>query len=218
MDIPEKFKNENGELNVDSLMNSYLALEKKMGGMISIPNNDMDDECRQKFFKAIGVPDDVSEYPIHPMFENNDSIRNTFKKIGLNKNQVEQIYLLADEILKPELDNIFQIRSELEELSELEKIFGSKDKMISSCESIQAWGEKFLPEDVMNTMCSSAKGIQALYNMMQSVEPKISTGENFDSSLNENDLRTMMRDPKYWREHDQEYVKKIESGFKKLYS
>lgn len=31
------------------------------------------------------------------------------------------------------------------------------------------------------------------------------------------ELREMMRDPKYWRDHDPETVKKIEQGFKKLY-
>jgi hypothetical protein len=31
-------------------------------------------------------------------------------------------------------------------------------------------------------------------------------------------LRNMMRDPKYWRDHDEEYIRKIENGFKKLYS
>lgn len=30
-------------------------------------------------------------------------------------------------------------------------------------------------------------------------------------------LREMMRDPKYWRDQDQEYIRMIENGFKKLY-
>ena len=33
----------------------------------------------------------------------------------------------------------------------------------------------------------------------------------------EKELKKMMQDPKYWREQDPEYVKKIEAGFKKLY-
>lgn len=33
----------------------------------------------------------------------------------------------------------------------------------------------------------------------------------------EKELREMMRDPKYWRDHDPETVRKIEDGFKKLY-
>lgn len=35
--------------------------------------------------------------------------------------------------------------------------------------------------------------------------------------LKEQELRDLMRDPKYWRDHDPEIVKKIEQGFAKLY-
>ena len=42
--------------------------------------------------------------------------------------------------------------------------------------------------------------------------------KNESEKLTDNDLRRMMRDPKYWRDHDAEYVRKIENGFKKLYS
>ena len=35
--------------------------------------------------------------------------------------------------------------------------------------------------------------------------------------LTEQKLRDLMRDPKYWRDHDPETVKKIEQGFERLY-
>lgn len=35
--------------------------------------------------------------------------------------------------------------------------------------------------------------------------------------LTDESLRQLMCDPKYWRGHDPEYVRKIENGFKKLY-
>lgn len=38
-----------------------------------------------------------------------------------------------------------------------------------------------------------------------------------NTTQTENELREMMRDPKYWRDHDPETVRKIEQGFKKLY-
>ena len=47
--IPEKFLNENGELNTDALVKSYCELEKKIGGMISVPNENSDDDVKQKF-------------------------------------------------------------------------------------------------------------------------------------------------------------------------
>lgn len=34
--------------------------------------------------------------------------------------------------------------------------------------------------------------------------------------LTDENLRQLMRDPRYWRDRDPEYVRKIENGFKKL--
>ena len=42
--------------------------------------------------------------------------------------------------------------------------------------------------------------------------------KNENEILSDSDLRRMMRDPKYWRDGDTEYIRKIENGFKKLYS
>ena len=36
--IPEKFLNQDGTLNSESLIKSYTELEKKIGTMISVPN------------------------------------------------------------------------------------------------------------------------------------------------------------------------------------
>ena len=61
--IPEKFLDENGNLNTSALVKSYCELEKKMGSMISVPSDDSDDATKQKFNHAIGVPNSASEYP-----------------------------------------------------------------------------------------------------------------------------------------------------------
>ena len=54
--------------------------------------------------------------------------------------------------------------------------------------------------------------------MMQSMEPRVETDSNANEILSDEGLRNMMRNPKYWRDHDEEYIRKIENGFKKLYS
>lgn len=42
--------------------------------------------------------------------------------------------------------------------------------------------------------------------------------ENKDTQhISDETLREMMKDPKYWRDQEPEYVKKVENGFKKLY-
>ena len=90
--------------------------------------------------------------------------------------------------------------------------------MNNALHAINAFGEKYLPHDAFESLCSTPQGIQSVYKMMQSMEPSVETQKNETENLTDGDLRRMMRDPKYWRDHDAEYVRKIENGFKKLYS
>ena len=61
--IPEKFLNQDGTLNTDALMKSYSELEKKIGGMITVPTAECDESVRLRFNRAIGVPESADEYP-----------------------------------------------------------------------------------------------------------------------------------------------------------
>ena len=215
--IPEKFLNENGELNTDALVKSYCELEKKIGGMISVPNENSDDDAKQKFNHAIGVPDNADDYPKNNLFDD-ESVREKFHQIGLTAKQVEQIYNIAEEFLQPTLSNLFQLQIETNAMNELKNFFGSEQKMKDAMKEINAFGEKFLPKDAFDELCSTPQGIQGIYKMMQSMEPEVLTDESVNENLSDDDLRKMMQDPKYWRDHDSEYVRKIENGFKKLYS
>ena len=215
--IPEKFLNENGELNTSALVKSYCELEKKMGNMISVPNNESDDATKQKFNHAIGVPDSADDYPKNDLFDD-ESVRKKFHEIGLTSSQVEKIYNIAEEFLQPTLQNLFQLQTQTNAINELKKFFGDDDKMNEAMREINAFGERFLPHDAFEELCSTPQGIQGVYKMMQSMEPNVLTNKNATENLTDDALRDMMRDPKYWRDHDPEYVRKIENGFKKLYS
>jgi len=215
--VPEKFLNEDGTLNTDSLVKSYNELEKKIGSMVSVPNADSDDKTRERFNRAIGVPDDISEYPTNEMFDN-DSVRQKFHDIGLTCSQVEQIYSIANEFLSPLLSDLFEVKNETSAYQELKNFFGGTDKMNDALHAINEFGEKFLPHDAFEELCSTPQGIQGIYKMMQSMEPEVLTDKSVGENLTDDDLRNMMRDPKYWRDQDPEYVRKIENGFKKLYS
>ena len=215
--VPEKFLNEDGTLNTDSLLKSYNELEKKIGTMVSIPNSESDNATRERFNRAIGVPDDASQYPTNDMFDD-ESVRQKFREIGLTCNQVEQIYKIANEYLSPVLSELFSIQNETNAIAELKNFFGGTEKMNDALHAIDAFGNKFLPHDAFDALCSTPQGIQGIYKMMQSMEPHIETQKNEQENLTDDDLRRMMRDPKYWRDADPEYVRKIENGFKKLYA
>ena len=215
--IPEKFLDENGNLNASALVKSYCELEKKMGSMISVPSEDSDDATKQKFNHAIGVPDDASEYPTNDLFDD-ESVREKFHEIGLTSKQVEKIYDIAQEFLQPTLQNLFELQTQSNAINELKNFFGSTEKMNEAMKAINAFGEKYLPQSAFDELCATPQGIQSVYKMMQTNEPEIFTDKNVTENLSDDDLRKMMQDPKYWRDQDPEYIRKIENGFKKLYS
>ncbi len=215
--IPEKFLNDDGTLNTDALLKSYSELEKKIGGMISIPNNDADAATRAKFNRAIGVPESANDYPVNDLFSD-DSLREKFFEIGLTSSQVEQIYKLAEDFLTPVLSELFDMQNETSAMTELKNFFGDETKMCDALRAINTFGEKYLPRDAFDALCATPQGIRSMYAMMQSMEPHVQTDDLSSKNLTDSELRRMMRDPKYWRDHDPEYVRKIENGFKKLYS
>lgn len=217
--IPEKFMNNDGTLNSDALIKSYRELERKIGTMVSVPTPDADDATRTKFNRAIGVPEKSSEYPTCDLFDDDDvALREKFFEIGLTSTQVSKIYDIATEFLSPVLTDLFDMQNQNSAMNELKNFFGSNDKMNEALIAINTFGQKFLPHDAFDALCASPQGIQSVYKMMQSMEPVIQTEKNVSENLTDNDLRRMMRDPKYWRDHDSEYIRKIENGFKKLYS
>ena len=190
-----------------------------MGTMVSVPNENSDDESRQRFNRAIGVPENSSEYPTHELYDD-ENLRQKFFEIGLTKNQVKKIYDIANEFLSPVISDLFSVHNESTAMNELRNFFGGDEKMLDALRAINAFGERFLPHDAFDALCATPDGIRGLYNMMQSMEPNIEIQNSSDKNenLSDSDLRHMMRDPKYWRDRDIEYIRKIENGFKKLYS
>lgn len=215
--IPEKFLNSDGSLNSDALIKSYTELEKKIGSMVTIPNSDSDEDTRNKFKRAIGVPEKASEYPTNEMYDD-ENLRQKFLEIGLTKNQVEKIYDVANEFLSPVISDLFSVQNESRAINELKNFFGGTEKMNDALHAINLFGERFLPCDAFEALCATPQGIQSVYKMMLSMEPDVKTDSSSSENLSDSDLRRMMRDPKYWRDGDAEYIRKIENGFKKLYS
>ena len=113
---------------------------------------------------------------------------------------------------------MYSTQNEQNAINELKNFFGSTEKMNDALRAIDAFGKKFLPSDAFDELCSTPQGIQGIYRMMQSMEPNVETDKSETKNLSDSDLRRMMRDPKYWRDGDAEYIRKIENGFKKLYS
>jgi len=219
-DLPEKFWDaENGEIRIDSLIKSYRELEKKMASSIPTPS---DDETRERFLRAAGVPASPSEYQItikDGLFEPDEILNTRLHAKGFNSEQVQEVYDLAVEQMAPmimEMAAEFQADREVERLIEY---FGGKDQWQEASRQMLRFGQKNLPDQVLTGMSSSYEGIIALYKMMQSDEPQTLgavNGKSISSNI-EKDLQSMMNDPKYWREKDPSFIAKVTDGFQNLY-
>ncbi len=81
-----------------------------------------------------------------------------------------------------------------------------------------AYGKKNLPGDVLDGLASTYEGVMALYRLMQSGKPMAIQQPSENPSVDENTLRSMMRDPKYWRDKDAAFIKKVSDGFRQVFA
>ena len=97
------------------------------------------------------------------------------------------------------------------------------DNAEARIEAVDLWSKKFFPEeynDVIIGMGQSAKGIEALEYIMSNMQQQaVSSDGQSASHVTEDDLKSMMQDPRYWNpvKREQGFVKKVEEGFSQLY-
>ncbi len=201
-DIPAKFKDpKTGAVRLDVMMKSYKELE-------------------QKISKTPSAPKTAEEYKVdcsHGLFDIDTQMNERLHEKGFSNDQVQFVYDLAAEKMIPmvmEMAGDFQADREVEKLIEH---FGGVEKWQEVSRQLLAYGQKSLPADVLDSLSSSYEGVIALYNMMQGKEPTMTANMDNVSSSEMNDITSMMRDPKYWRDKDPSFVAKVTEGFQKLY-
>lgn len=213
--LPEKFWDaETGEIRLDELIQSYIALEKKLSTMVPA------DGDKSRLYKALGVPDSPDQYDVkcdHGMFTSDADLNARLHAEWFTPNQVQMVYDLAAEKLVPmilELSADFKADREVEKLT---AAFGGPQTWQEMSRQLLAYGKRTLPPDVLTNLSSSYEGVMALYRMMKGEDHAGARVDSSASAMNENDLRSMMRDPKYWREKDPSFVSKVTDGFKQIY-
>ncbi|MAE52432.1 MAG: hypothetical protein CMH27_11545 [Micavibrio sp.] len=203
--VPQKFKDpETGAINIPAIVNSYTELEKKMSsGAGSM------------------APDSPEEYCVdckHGMFTPDPDVNYRLHAKGLSQEQVQEVYDLAAEKLVP---MIVQLAGDFQADREIEKLvshFGGQEQWKEVSRQLLAFGQKNMPKDVLENLSSSYEGVMALYRMMKGEEPMMSRADaEVDAGSDMNELKSMMRDPKYWKEKDPAFVAKVTEGFKKMY-
>lgn len=213
--LPEKFWDpQTGEIRMDELIQSYIALEKKLSTMVQV------DGDKSRLYKALGVPDSPDQYDVkcdHGLFTPDTDLNIRLHAEGFTPQQVQMVYDLAAERLVPmilELSADFKADREVEKLT---VAFGGPEKWQEISRQLLAYGKRTLTPDVLSNLSSSYEGVMALYRMMKGDEHASPRIDAVSSAMNEGDLRSMMRDPKYWREKDPSFVSKVTDGFKQIY-
>ncbi len=220
--IPEKFlNNQTGEINVDALLNSYLNLEKKMSTSMNIPNENSSEEEIKSFYRAIGVPENADEYkiiPSHPMLEVDKEVNEKLRQLGFTNKQLQAVYDLAGEKVLPIINELAMEFEADKQRQALYQFFGSKENFNSVAPQILSWAQSKLPAEVVDALSTTYDGVMCMYQMMNSNEPKVLNKISSDTEvLDEDGLKKIMRDPKYWKDQDPDIVKKVADGFKRLY-
>lgn len=215
--VPVKFWDDvKGELRLNELLKSYLELEKKLTDL----SKNKSDKNILDF--ALKTEKPASEYTIelhHKLLQIDENVNKRLLEAGFTNEQAQLVYDLGAEIMMPAIENAYEEFRLYRELEKLENYFGGEERFDEISRQILKWAEKNIPAEVFESLYSSYYGIIALYNMMNSgSEPSmININGEKDCVLNEKNLRSMMSDPRYWRDGDKDFIKKVDDGFKKLY-
>ncbi len=202
-DIPEKFKDpETGEVKLDALAKSYKELEQKLSQNLKPPAS-AEDYCIEC---------------AHGMFEADAEINNRLHAKGLTQEQAQEVYNIAADKMIPMMREMAMDYKADREVEKLINHFGGVEQWREVSRQLLSFGQKNLPEDVLDNLSSSYEGIVALHRMMKGKEPSLHrSNTKAANSLDEAELNSMMRDPKYWRDKDPAYIAKVTQGFEKLY-
>lgn len=202
--IPAKFKDpETGAVRVDALARSYKALEQKLSGLPHPPR-------------------DPGAYNIrceHGMFAPDDEVNQRLHEVGLSNDQLQVVYDLAAEKLVPMVREIMQEAQAEREVEKLINHFGGAEKWREVSRQLLAYGQRALPAEVLESLSSTFDGVLALHRMMRSEEPGLKPRREQlkASGMDEAELQSLMRDPKYWRDKDPAVVAKVTKGFQDRY-
>ena len=219
-DVPEKFWDaETGALRVDALLKSYRELERKLSNRFAPPANDAPPEEHLRFRRALGVPDKPEHYDIasaHALCGPDPEINAKLHAAGFTPAQAQLVYDLAAERLLPIVAEAATQYEAQRQLDKLRDEFGGEERFARVARQISAWGRANLPPEVFDALSTTAEGVTALHRMMQKGEPAVARAAEAPQPADEDGLRRMMRDPRYWRTREPEFVKRVTDGFRRL--
>lgn len=204
--LPEKFWNAaNGQADLEALAKSYAELERKMSsGGAPRPAPERPDDYR------IAIDD--------PWFENDPKLNARLHRAGFTQEQAQVVYDLARDYVRPLIEELLGHFESRQHLDRCCRHFGGEERWSEVARQVAAWGKSHLPPNVYRSLATSFEGIVVMQRMMEQGEPALlQGGQARGGAPREADLKKMMDDPRYWRDHDPVLVAKIREGWQRLY-
>lgn len=203
--IPVKFwDEESGTLRADALVKSYKELERKLGKA-----------------NETSRPASPAEYAIaapNELVNSDPDVNAALFEAGFTQEQAQLVYNLAADRLMPmvaEVASVFEAERQIERLVEH---FGGRDQWSEVARQLSTWGRKQFPAPVFEALASTADGVLAMHRMICDAEPSLIRDDGgVGRPLDETALKSMMRDPRYWRDRDPAVVAQVKEGFRRLF-
>ena len=219
--IPEKFwDTERNEIKVEELGASYKALEQKLGmrteDLVRQVQEDYENQRKSSVPESYEVrlpevPEDV-EITVDPEQELVKSWQQICRDNGLSQEVFDQGVAA---FVNNEIAGLPNLQEEMAKLG---------DNARERIEAADLWSKKYLSTDsydVIANLASTAEGVKALEEIMSlsRSKPLPNTNTVIDVELDERDLQSMMKDPRYWKEgmKDPAYIAKVTKLYQKKY-
>jgi hypothetical protein len=219
-DVPEKFWDaETGTLRTEQLLKSYRELERHLAKRVAPPAADAAAEELARFRDAMGIPATPEDYAITapcPECASHPEVNARLHAAHFSQGQAQLVYDMAADRLLP---LIAEAAAEFEANRQRDKLhahFGGPERFKPIAAQLAAWGRGNLAPPVFAALSTTAEGVLALEQMMRKQEPSLTRDATAPTVQNEDELRNMMRDPRYWRSREPEFVRRVTEGFRRL--
>lgn len=218
-DVPEKFLDPaTGELRVDALVKSYRELEKRLSQRIAPPAAGADPTEIARWREMLGIPASADQYAITDKagLGIDPAVNEQLHKAGFTQDQVQLVYDLAEQKLLPLIAEAAQQFEAERQVAKLSEHFGGEERFRRVARQLSAWGRQNLPAPVFDALSTTFEGVLALERMMAGKEPQMAKDGQPPATVTEEELRKMMRDPRYWQTREPAFVQRVTEGFRKL--
>ena len=219
--VQDKFWDaERKEVNLENLASSYNALEKKLGSRTEDLSKQIRTDLEQE--KLGKTPEEykvnLPELPENVDVTVSDDMelvqwwKDTAKQNGLSQEQFDQG---VNAFVNNAVATLPDVNAEMEKLGD-----NAKERI----EASELWSKKNLSPESYSTFSSlaaTAEGVKVVEEIMKLTKdsPIPTTPTQVSVTPNEDDLKSMLQDPRYWdsSKRDPAYVKRVTELYEKAY-